>query len=726
MAGDTIHHTRRPASGLHASAKPDPLGRRTVILSIVALSTFGIARPLLDLLGRNVELFVAHRSSAVDVIAVAVGLTLVAPVVVGTLILLAVAAHRKTGAAFLSLAVSMLTAAFVLVTFRVTDTGGVVSGSLVLLLAGVVGVSVAALYFRSATLRRVLQVAAIAAPIAAIMFLFATPANRILFPAQDAADALAVPDDAPPIVILVFDEFPVASLLNADGEIDATAFPAFGKLAADATFFNNATTVHARTMDAVPAILSGQRSEPDSLPTTADHPTNIFALLGDRYRMHVNEPVTSLCPPDVCRREPKNDSGARWRSLVRDLAIVEAHLLVPTDMAASLPPLNEGWRDFSRAATGGALRTRRAFLEQGRSKRDKWPTIYRGFVRKIEPAPEPTLHFLHVGGLPHYPWIYLPDGRHYQAAPIEGSGLAGVVGIGKGQVWTEREWPVAQAYQRHLLQVQFVDRLIGELLDKLEREGLYERALVVITADHGASFRPGAPLRKLTADNVGEIGAVPLLIKAPGQRDGTTSTVPAESVDIVPSVLDLLGVEAAIDFDGQSVFDKSIRKRTTKRMTEPEFGTNIVFDANQGQTRAAVARKLALFGAEGHLNLFRLAPPGSQPLLGTKVAPSVAGTDGITVSIQDEAAYDDVDLQAPTVPVLLSGSLSGDEFREPPRIAVAVNGTVAAATQADPPGPDGQYSFRALLPPDALRDGANDLDIFVIDAGGTLLSVPVS
>jgi arylsulfatase A-like enzyme len=36
-----------------------------------------------------------------------------------------------------------------------------------------------------------------------------------------------------------------------------------------------------------------------------------------------------------------------------------------------------------------------------------------------------------------------------------------------------------------------VDTLIGQLLDHLEKTGLYDSALVVITADHGASSGPG-------------------------------------------------------------------------------------------------------------------------------------------------------------------------------------------------------------------------------------------
>ena len=52
---------------------------------------------------------------------------------------------------------------------------------------------------------------------------------------------------------------------------------------------------------------------------------------------------------------------------------------------------------------------------------------------------------------------------------------------------------MAQSYQRHLLQVMFVDRLVGELIRQLQQENLYDSTLLVLTADHGASFRRVTP-----------------------------------------------------------------------------------------------------------------------------------------------------------------------------------------------------------------------------------------
>lgn len=73
-----------------------------------------------------------------------------------------------------------------------------------------------------------------------------------------------------------------------------------------------------------------------------------------------------------------------------------------------------------------------------------------------------------------------------------------------------------------------MDRMLGRLRTRLESDGLYDRAIIVVTADHGISFQPGRPRRAFTERTAADIMRAPLVIKLPASRP-----VPAELTTIV-------------------------------------------------------------------------------------------------------------------------------------------------------------------------------------------------
>ena len=149
---------------------------------------------------------------------------------------------------------------------------------------------------------------------------------------------------------MVFDEFPVSSLMRADGSLDAQRYPNFARLAHDATWYPRATTVHDSTTIAVPAILTGQRPEPGSLPTLADHPDNLFTLLGKRYTIHGFEQVTRLCPSRYCPRTREVPIVDRQRGLFYDVSIGYLHRVLPGSLRGGLPPIGERWGGFGESS----------------------------------------------------------------------------------------------------------------------------------------------------------------------------------------------------------------------------------------------------------------------------------------------------------------------------------------------------------------------------------------
>lgn len=103
-------------------------------------------------------------------------------------------------------------------------------------------------------------------------------------------------------------------------------------------------------------------------------------------------------------------------------------------------------------------------------------------------------------------------------------------------------------------EIAFTDREMGRLLDAIEAEGLSARTLVVVTADHGEGLMQHGHMGH-GLHLYEEAVRVPLLLRWPGSLPaGARVPGPVEHVDLVPTVLDLLGVpRGQEDVQGQSL-----------------------------------------------------------------------------------------------------------------------------------------------------------------------------
>ena len=733
-----------------AEGPAPPRGHRgwDVVLSLLAVFAVGVAQPFLDLLGRNAEFLVAHDVSRIGVVLLGLGVTFVPPLAAALVVLGVRRASAAGGVLVHAGFLALFTAVAVLIAVRIGGAGSALPGLVVLMVAVGVGVGAALLYQRSAALRRIARVAAIAAPVVVGLFLLATPARGIALPTEQQAVDVVAGDTLPPVVFVIFDELPVASLLDRSGEIDPALFPAFAGLAGDATFFRNTTTVHPTTVDAVPAALSGTYAKPSSLPVAGDFPTNLLALLQGSHTVRAAEPLSDLCTT-MCRTFGSDASEGSVGELVHDLEVVAAHLVVPEAFAERLPAVDAAWRGFAPPATEGKRASakpeakagkaldpaekRAAVQARNRRQRAKLGArapgpaspagSFRRFLPNITPAPDPTVHFLHTL-LPHRPWLYLPDGRRHTTRELHdrrGEPAS------DGRVWVDQPWPVAQAHQLHLLQIQFTDRLLGRLISRLKDQGLYDRAVIVVTADHGVSMIPGTSGRDLEAGSFGQLGSVPLLIKAPGQQQPEVNDRPLETVDILPTILDLMDVEPPAGLDGRSAFTPGPDR--TERVAYAPDGTPWAFKVEQQPWAPAVEEKYRLFAAaDGSLQPFQLAPDGTRELLGTSVEEAATGAAaaGLGVELDTPGAFDAVDLTAEAIPAAIRGVVHGvEEGSRPLTVAVAVNGTIGAVTRAEL-GDGTPGGFRAVIPPDLLRDGRNTVQFFAVGADGALSEISLS
>jgi hypothetical protein len=690
---------------MRSSSRPAVYGVVLDGVHLAVLSSFALAQPIFDLLGRNAEFFVVRRSTSWDVVVFAVGITFVPPLVLLAFELVAGLAHPKARAIVHLGAVALLTGLFaLLVGKRLLD----VSSTPLLVLAAAVGAGGAVVYLRAAPVRSFITVLAPAPLLFLGLFLFASPVSKITITPQAHARVAAV-NNRTPVVMVVFDEFPLLSLLGGEGGIDAVRYPNFAALAGQSTWFRRTVSVSGDTTQAVPAVLTGRSADPDALPFFSDHPDNLFTLFGGTHRLNVVEPVTSLCPPELCPAPPGEGFLDRERSLLSDVSVVYLHVVLPGDLRERLPSVTGTWTDFRGSAVDepqqpeGPLRSKRGLVLANALRdlrfRDEQ---FRAFVASIGPSRRPTLNFLHVL-LPHHPWRYLPSGREYATATLI-PGLA-------DDVWGSDPVLVEQAYQRHLLQVGFVDRLLGELVARLRKTGLYDGSLVVVTADHGVSFRPDEHRRRFTEENIAELGLVPLFVKAPHQREGRIVDRLVRTTDILPTLADVLDVRLPRPVDGRSGFlPRSTGPVQAVPSREPGENFSVTPGELERKLAEALKRQIGLFGW-GHAppGLYRIGP--HPELLGRPVADlRVLTESGLTSELADPELFRAASFRSGVSPAHIVGTLEGAAAGRD--VVLAVNGRLAVTGRT--------FSFRdstrfeALAPDRVFRPGANDVDVYLV------------
>lgn len=127
--------------------------------------------------------------------------------------------------------------------------------------------------------------------------------------------------------------------------------------------------------------------------------------------------------------------------------------------------------------------------------------------------------------------------------------------IMRGQIELRREF--SDERHRSLIDqydvaVRYTFDELGKLLSHMQKRGVYDDALIVITSDHGeelfdhGGFNHGYTLHR-------EVLNVPLYIKLPGQKTARSVKHWVSLMDVFPTVVDALGFEVPPKLDGRSL-----------------------------------------------------------------------------------------------------------------------------------------------------------------------------
>jgi hypothetical protein len=692
-----------------------------VFLELFVLCGFAITQPVLDVTGRSPEYFLFNRASRGDILLLAATVTLLpAAAAFAAELLVGLLGRQARRAAHLAMVAGLLTVLGIEVAKKLSSLRGVPLAVLALgvglvatwLFATRPGLKLWVRYLTPAPLVFVLLFALVS-PVAGLM----RPQGKVPLPAAAGA---AGGQRTPPVVMVTLDEFPTTSLLDSKGQIDARLYPNFAKLAGQSTWYRNATGVHWYTPFAVPAMLTGRYPTRMVPPIYTQHRDNLFTLLARSHDLKVFESPTQLCPEQLCPTTTVStgqDTG--FRVLAKDTAKVWAQLALPYDTGS------DPSAQFVEATTSrptppdptppgptppGPTPTRPGTPGQVDVGSVNPPFRFEEFLDQFKTTERPGFYFLHLL-LPHTPWRYLPSGMQYDY-PTKFWGRGGP----QGRDWGREPWPVTVSHQRHLLQLAFTDRLIGQMIERLKRVGLYDDALVVVTADHGISFTPGHHVRIPEQGSAHETAWVPLFIKAPHQTKGRADDRNWEQVDLVPTVADILGIKVPWRVDGVSALGPPARTTPTKVFYD-RAGHRLLLDgpSNLALALGGVTDRL-LRPRDGPIGLYRVGRYGG--LVGRSTADvGVTSPSSLVGATIPPTNLETIDPSSGKVPAMVMGELEGAPSVPGPAVAVVVNGTIGGVSEVWR-GRDDLLAFGAMVPDSLFRGDGNRVELFEVDASG--------
>ncbi len=277
-------------------------------------------------------------------------------------------------------------------------------------------------------------------------------------------------------------------------------------------------------------------------PMPQTRPSHASILTSQQPREHgVLNNATALGPQALTLTEVLKSHGYQTAGLV------SVKLMDPSSGAS------QGFDEFS-APEAGAARTA-----------DETVTEALRYLDRVKASGSPFFLWLHLFD-PHMP--YAPP-EQFRSVPDDGSPA----------LEAEFSWPrlrelarqsdgalpqavLAQGKRLYQGEVSFQDHWIGQFLEHLDVTGLTERTLLVLTADHGECFEHGVFFEH-TDCLYDAAMRVPLILRFPGRLPaGIRDPRLVESVDIAPSVLDLVGLGAVGSFRGRSLVNGGKRDAT--------------------------------------------------------------------------------------------------------------------------------------------------------------------
>jgi hypothetical protein len=253
------------------------------------------------------------------------------------------------------------------------------------------------------------------------------------------------------------------------------------------------------------------------------------------------------------------------------------------------------------------------------------------------------------------------------------------------------------------------------MIDRLESIGIYDESLIVVVADHGVSFYPDSQRRDAPPFTVldRDVLPVPLFIKFPFQKEGKISDENVETIDILPTIVDVLDAETGLIMDGRSLLSEQAPR--PQKLAFHAYKDFLQYKSDPGGEAKyeTLEWKLQNFkpstGVDG---LFRIGRHSG--LVGLQISDlRVSEVGDVDVKLDRPELYADVNPDSGFIPSQVSGTIQSAGPNLNPDLAIVINGSIQAVTEMNT-GSENTYRFSAMVPEQSFKNGANSVSVFLI------------
>lgn len=541
--------------------------------------------PLLGVLGGQFNLFTAHGITGGAIISLLIYGVLLPSIVLSLLRGLA----KLLGAAKAFDGLILVVFIGIFLTYLFNKAGYGILGSdyepaILFLTALLVTAGAVAIILNTGMLRK-LSYFSLMIPLVLLHFIFVSPASTLF--AGSGGMSGEKPDgiNDTPVFLIVFDEFSGLTLQTPDGSLDVLRYPGFAEIASSADYYPNALTVDYHTSIAVPSMLSGTMrlgGAVGPLSTAGELGLASGENLLDLYKSWGGgvRAGSSILSADLTD-EKKTDQF----SLASDLATLYLHIVLHQDwIEKKIGVIPSAWKDF------GIFYNADDEIDSSIDGQPAGLDAYFDWLAKVEVnAADKQFNFLHLD-FPHVPYVTTATGRR------QSNSRAFLPQLITKESFAADQPLINVSYHNYLQQSAYAGVLLGKIIDVLKDAGLYDKSLVIVTADHGVSYSAeGLNRREPDAqESLANIVSVPLFIKYPFQADGNVKKTFVSILDIAPTIMDVTEVAPPWDLTGESlktVGDKTLTSSVAQIHASTDYFENFsdFFDSSR-------ARKNALFG----------------------------------------------------------------------------------------------------------------------------------